>query len=554
MQALLAGRWSDARRGFLVALKEHESAEALEGVAKAAWWLGSRDAVFVARERAYRLYRQRGDSVSAARLAVHLAADHCCLRDARAVADGWLQRAQRLLDGLDATAEHAWLALWQGQVATLLRHDPAASCRHSASAADLAQALGLRHLVVLARAQEGLALISQGGVVRGGYGPDDASALVGSVPTDFDLVLSATSTLIYTWEQTRDFSAVEQWFALFHDVPEPWSSSGPFWSCRTLRTGALVWRGAWNEAEAELEASAKALSAIGSDMAAQALARLARLRLRQGRYEESVALLDQAESQPLRLWTETQVLLGWAELLLDEGDPEAARASIERVLASLHGTHPTERLAPMELLVRAEVAFGKLERSQEALVKLQRASCSVATDGVRGATRFAEGVVAHVTGALDAARTRLEEAVVLFQRAGACFAAAQARTELAVTLLALGHRDHAEREAATALQILCSLGAAHEAERVQSRVPQGRSAGAPPGVPAGGLTTRELEVLRLVAQGQSNQAIAATLIVSVRTVERHLSNIYDKIGASGKVARAVAIAYGLRHGLVAPER
>lgn len=556
-QALSVGAWTDALAGFHGACRDEHRAEALEGMAKAAWWLGRPDHAIGARERGYRLYRQQGDNVGAARMAVHLAADHCCLRDARTLACRWLQRGERLLEGLDACPEQAWLALWQAQVAMLVGPNPAESWRRSADAADMARALGLRHLEVLASAQERVALTSEGAVGAGEFRPDDAHAIVGCLSGEFDLVLSASSTLMYAWEQMRDFPAVERWFALFDDVPEAWSSTGPFWWCRAVRTGALVWRGAWDEAEAELEASARALGAISPDMAAEALVRLARLRRRQGRYEDSAALLERAESQPLRLWTETHILLAWAELLLDEGDPEPARASVERVLASLEGAHPTERLAPLETLVRAEVGFGKWERSHGALVELQRASCSVATDGVRGATRFAEGMVAHATGASEPACARFEEAVSLFERAGASFHAAQARIELAVTLSALGRQDDAEREAATALDALSRLGAAHEAERSQARVPRGGgTAAAPGGRPssAAGLTTREIEILRLVAQGQSNQAIAASLIVSVRTVERHLSNVYGKIGASGKVARAAATAYGLRHGLISPER
>ena len=62
-----------------------------------------------------------------------------------------------------------------------------------------------------------------------------------------------------------------------------------------------------------------------------------------------------------------------------------------------------------------------------------------------------------------------------------------------------------------------------------------------------GLTGREVEVLRLVAQGSSNRDIAAELVLSARTVERHLTNIYSKIGARG---RADATAYALGHGLL----
>ena len=63
----------------------------------------------------------------------------------------------------------------------------------------------------------------------------------------------------------------------------------------------------------------------------------------------------------------------------------------------------------------------------------------------------------------------------------------------------------------------------------------------------GGLTDREAEVLRLVAKGQSNKEIAAELVLSVRTVERHITNLYGKIDARGK---ADATAYAIHHGLV----
>jgi DNA-binding NarL/FixJ family response regulator len=63
------------------------------------------------------------------------------------------------------------------------------------------------------------------------------------------------------------------------------------------------------------------------------------------------------------------------------------------------------------------------------------------------------------------------------------------------------------------------------------------------------LTAREVEVLRLVARGRSNQEIADELVLSVRTVERHIANIYDKIGASGRAARAAAASYALAAGV-----
>ena len=100
--ALQEGRWADARARFEQALRREETPEACEGLSWAAWWLDDPEVVFEARERAYRLYRKRGDAPSAARMATWVAADQLDFHGAWAVASGWLRRAHRLLDPLEA--------------------------------------------------------------------------------------------------------------------------------------------------------------------------------------------------------------------------------------------------------------------------------------------------------------------------------------------------------------------------------------------------------------------------------------------------------------------
>lgn len=313
-----------------------------------------------------------------------------------------------------------------------------------------------------------------------------------------------------------------------------------------------MWRGAWDEAESELRTAADTLLAVRGEMAAEALLRLATLARRRGRYEEGAALLEAAEAQPLRLQTEAHILLGWADLALDEGDPVTGRNLVDQALAGLRGVHPSERIAGLELLVHAEVAFDKRDRAHAALAELQRATCSVATDGVRAAVRLAEGIVALGADVFDSARSRLEEAVELYERASAPFEAAQARIELAVVLDKLGDEEAARHQAAQAKAVLHQVGAAGEAGVAEPEVSRTSSAPAPVGrrAAAVSLTIREVEVLDLVARGQSNDTIAAELIVSRRTVERHLSNIYDKVGVVGRSARAAAVAHGMRGGLL----
>jgi DNA-binding NarL/FixJ family response regulator len=137
-------------------------------------------------------------------------------------------------------------------------------------------------------------------------------------------------------------------------------------------------------------------------------------------------------------------------------------------------------------------------------------------------------VVAAAEGRLEDARRLLEDAADLFGTSGGRYEAARARQELGAVLAALGQEQAAAHELRTAGSELSALGAA--------------AASASDGA---GLSPRELEVLRLIARGRSNQEIAAELFLSTRTVERHASNIYDKIGAAGKSARAAATSYAL---------
>src|SRR5262245_59463937 len=115
--ALRRGAWAEARAAFEASLAERETPEALEGLGVAAWWLDLADVLFDARERAYRLYLERDDRSGAARIAVNLAWDCWAFRGEHAVANGWLQRARRLLEDLPDTSERAWLEIREGSLA-----------------------------------------------------------------------------------------------------------------------------------------------------------------------------------------------------------------------------------------------------------------------------------------------------------------------------------------------------------------------------------------------------------------------------------------------------
>jgi DNA-binding NarL/FixJ family response regulator len=119
--------------------------------------------------------------------------------------------------------------------------------------------------------------------------------------------------------------------------------------------------------------------------------------------------------------------------------------------------------------------------------------------------------------------------------------AARVRELVGLACRALGDDDSAALELEAARGVFAQLGAAPDLARLDSLTRRAASGDSP------GLTPRELQVLRLVAAGATNKAIAAELVLSERTVDRHVSNIFTKLGVS---SRAAATAYAYEHQLV----
>ena len=117
--ALARGAWAEARAIFEQQLKAHESVDALVGLSWAAWWVEDVPTCIDARERAFRLSHREGDLRRAAMLALWVGDDYLILRGERAIANGWFQRAARILEGLDDCPEHGWLDALLGYVATI---------------------------------------------------------------------------------------------------------------------------------------------------------------------------------------------------------------------------------------------------------------------------------------------------------------------------------------------------------------------------------------------------------------------------------------------------
>jgi LuxR family transcriptional regulator, maltose regulon positive regulatory protein len=554
--ALARGAWAEARTCFVAALQQGETPEALEGLGMAAWGLNDAAVMFDTRERAYRLYRRRDDSRGAARVAANLAMDYFYVRGEYAIAGAWVQRGRRLLAAREACPEAGWLAVAEALMVAWVEHDFAAVQRLCAQAAALGQALEDINLEMLALACEGLALVSQGQISDGMRRLDEATlAAVAGEMTDVDAACTTCCCLIFACEWTRDYERAVQWITRLQELAIRRAHPTQFFFCRTHYAGLLVCQGAWAEAEAVFEVAITGLEASQPALAAEALVRLADLRCRQGRFEAAAELLAQAEQPPFRALARDVCLLGRAALALAQDDVESAIDLAEQFLRAIPANDRLERVGGLELLLVALVAHGDHRRAEAVLDELRAVASRVATKPMQATTRFAEGMLAAAAANYEMAKCCFGDAVDLWFRSGAPYETALARLELAQSLLALGRTHAAEQQAREALDVLEQLGAAPDAARAAALL---RAIAHPPQAHYGttlvdsDLTPRELEVLRLIAAGKSNQEIAHELVLSVRTVERHISNIYAKLGVAGTTARATATAYALQHSLISP--
>ncbi len=536
---LASGRWTAARACFERALAANETPEAQEGLSWAAWWLDDADVVFTARDRAYRLYKQRGDSAAAARMATWLACDELDFHGAFAVAGGWLGRARRLLSDLEPGPEHGWLAFFEGYIDGGAG-DSDRAIELAAEAAAIGRRLGVPDLEMLGLALEGATLVARAQLDDGMRRLDEATAA--ALEGDAELPIAAAWAccfLVTACSAVRDYERASEWCDRIAEFAERYGSRYMLAFCRAEYGAIHLWRGSWREAEQMLEASIEDFTRSRPAMVGASLAALAELRRRQGRTADATRLLREAGAS-------TSSQLCRARLALDGGQTQRAVELAERVLRQLPEHSRLGRAPALELLVCAHVARGELDEAHAALESLREVERLVGTAPLRASTDLAGGLLAAARGEHESARTLLEDAVDRFERAGGRYDAARTRLELATTLYALGRTDAGRSEAATAESALDALGALPQTERAHNLLAASRSDRRSM---LSSVTPRERDVLSLLAAGLTNRQIAERLVVSEHTVHRHVTNILRKLSLPSRTAAA---AHAVRHGLLDP--
>ncbi len=527
--------WADAHQRLTAADRAQSlGAEDLELLATSAYMAGAEDEYFGALERGHQAYLDAGEALSAARCAIWIGVNFA-RRGEIGRASGWLGRAQRLVERQhDDCVERGYLLL-----PVAFRHEASGDWEAAAAtlseAAEAGERFGDRDLFALALHEQGHLLIEHGQVDKGLGLLDETMVAVTAGELSPIVTGLVYCGVILACQRAYEPRRAREWTTALtgwcERQPEMVSFTG---RCLTHRAEIMQLHGAWSEALDEARRAADRFAEQGDQAAAgEASYRQGEIYRLLGR---SAAAEDAYRDASRRGW-EPQP--GLALLRLAQGRNGDATAAIGRALEEA-GEGPT-RAGLLAACVEIMLAAGDLQAARRACGELEAMATGHGTAmfdaivaGARGAVDLAEG---DPRGALPTLR-RAQQA---WQELEAPYEIARARLLCGLACGALGDGDGMALELTAAREAFVRLGAAPDLARLESLA--GRGA---PGEDHG-LTQRELEVLRMVAAGKTNKAIAAELVLSERTVERHVGNIFAKLGLS---SRAAATAYAYEHQLV----
>jgi DNA-binding CsgD family transcriptional regulator len=528
--------WARARERFTAAQAASELAPGdLEALGDAAWWLGEFEEASAALEEAYRRHLDEGRPGQAAMAAIGVAVNHF-LRGDGVVGSGWVGRAQRLLRDQPESTEHGYL-LYLELEGALDAGDAAAVTGDARRVRDIGRRHADANLVTAGNLFEGRMLVKQGRMAEGMALLDEAMLAVLSGELGPEWAGNIYCHLMAAFHELADVRRAAEWT----EATARWLAGLPAavlftGICRVHRSQVLQRKGAWTQAEREAALVCQDLAELHVAGAAEGHYQVGEIRRLRGDLGGAEAAYRDAH----RLGRDPQP--GLALLRLAQGRAEAAAASVRAALTAVgHDRLARARLCAAQ--VEIALAAGATETARQAAEELEQTASTYGSSGLEATALQARGAILLAEPRLEAALPTLRAACRRWQELDAPYDAARVRLLLAAAYQALGDTDAALLELDAAEAVFERLGAVLDAAVIPAL--RGR-----PVLPDG-LTRREAEVLALVAAGRTNREIAATLVLSQKTVARHLSNIFVKIGVA---SRTQAAAYAYEHGLARPTR
>jgi DNA-binding CsgD family transcriptional regulator len=540
--ALLRGReaaerlaWADAYAALSLADRSAPlAAEDLELLANAAYLLGHVEDCLGALQRAHQLYAEGGDHRRAASCAGWLGF-HLSSRGDLAQASGWFGRASRLLEHEpQECAEHGYL-LTSVAFQRLMAGDYADARATAERAAEIGGRVGDADLVAFGLYLQGRALVWDGRVGEGLALLDEA--MVAVVAGELSPVVAGTvyCGVIELCQEVAELRRAQEWTealtAWWGAQPDMVTFTG---QCLVHRAEILQLHGAWPEAVEEakraLERFARAADRYATGAACYQQAELYRL-------SGDFAAAEDAYQEASRWGRQPQP--GLALLRLVQGEIEVAAAASRRVVGETGEPFRRAKLLPAHVEIMLTV--GDLVAARDAAAELAQIADAYGTPALRAMADHARGAVLLTEGEAQTALVVLRAAWEVWRELQAPYEAARVRVLVGLACRQLGDGEAATMELDAARGVFAQLGATPDVARLEALAHRDAAAR------AHGLTARELQVLRLLATGTTNRAIAGELVVAEKTVDRHVSNIFAKLGVS---SRAAATAYAYQHRLL----
>jgi DNA-binding CsgD family transcriptional regulator len=523
--------WAEAYRLLHAADREAPlDAEDLERLAIAAHLVGQDDDCEAFTARAHQAFLDHGDREGAARAAFWLGFA-LMGRGTIAPASGWFARAGRLLDEGHLDCVVRGYLLIPAAIQCIVQGDPSAAHATFSQAAEIARRFADRDLASVACHGRGRALIRLGRIAEGVALLDEAMASVIAGEVTPLVAGDVYCSVLEGCQEILDLRRAYEWTASLAQ----WCATQPDLvryrgECLHYRAEVLQLRGQWNEAARDAEGACELL--ISRPSAGAAFYRRAEIHRLRGEFTKAEDAYTRAHERGRRPQP------GLSLLRLAEGQIDAAAGSIRSVLRDTQPGISRAKLLPaaVEILLAAD----DVAAARAASAELSEIALAFGAPLLTASSRHAAGAVLLVEGDIEGASTSLRQAVEIWRELEMPYDEAQTCLLLAAVSEKRGDQDGRRLEIDTARRIFTGL----RAEPCLARLARSERA-SPQRI--GSLSEREAQVLRLLAAGKTNRAIADQLFISEKTVARHVSNIFDKLGVS---SRTGATAWAFQHNLI----
>ena len=526
--------WSDAYRSLSQADRQSPLApDDLELLAGCAYMIGREAEYRDLLGRAHRAYLAAGDELAALRCAFWIGvtlASHGEIGRA----GGWLRRAQRLLDRQGQDRVERGYLLLPAVFEQEARGDWETAAATAGEAAAIGERFGDSDLFALAAHTQGEILIRLGRLAEGLGLLDEAMVAVTGGELSPIVAGIVYCGVILACQDAHDISRSREWTAALSNwcarQPDLVAFTG---RCLVHRAEIMQLEGAFSDAlEEARRAAERCLQGENPAAAGDAYYRQGEIHRVRGEFDAA----EEAFQQASRLGREPQP--GLALLRLAQGKTDAAATTMRRVVGET--AEPGKRAGLLPAYIEIMVAVDDVDAARGACRELGSIAEGHETGALGAQAAQARGALELAAGDAASAVSSLRRAGEVWRQLKAPYEAARARELAGLACRVLGDDETAALELDAARAAYVELGAASDLARLRSR---GDDAAAD----THGLTGREIEVLRHLAAGQTNKAIATRLVLSERTVDRHVSNIFAKLGVS---SRAAATAYAYEHQLL----